>query len=56
MSDFDMVGHRQVAFFLPCRRSQALSRIKNRYCIDLMNIIGNNHSPLRWGGEVVNFM
>lgn len=49
MSDFDMVGHRQVAFFLPCRRSQALSCIKNRYYIDLMNIIGNNHSPLRWG-------
>lgn len=29
MSDFDMVGHRQVAFFLPCRLPQALSYVKN---------------------------
>lgn len=53
MSDFDMVGHRQMAFFLPCRQPQALSYVKKRYSIDLMNIIGNNHSPLvrgRGGG------
>ncbi|HHT2829975.1 hypothetical protein [Klebsiella aerogenes] len=46
MSDFDMVGHRQVAFFLPCRQPQALSCVKKSYYIDLLNIIGNNHSPL----------
>ncbi|HDS4946007.1 hypothetical protein [Klebsiella aerogenes] len=56
MSDFDMVGHRQVAFFLPCRQPQALPCVKKRYCIDLMNIIRNNHSPLSGGGEMVNFM
>ena len=56
MSDFDMVGHRQVAFFCLVVMPQALPCVKKRYCIDLMNIIGNNHSPLSGGGEMVNFM
>ena len=29
MSDFDMVGHRQVAFFLPCRQPRRSLALKN---------------------------
>lgn len=28
MSDFDMVGHRQVAFFLPCHRRRLFLALK----------------------------